>query len=338
MPLCRPRFVLAGILVIAACSPVLAQAPVESTGARALGMAGAFVGVADDGSAAYWNPAGLPALGIFEASLEYGAAESEGPGSGTVGDTAAWRQRVASFRLSTPVLAFSYERMRFGGVPHVAAEEPLALSGAALHAHSFGLTLVQSIGDAVVIGSTVRLVRAGALESPVDPGADASDAARRIAREDVDARTHFDADVGVMASLGRVRLGAVVRNLAAPVIETDDRDIWRFERHARIGASIGGEPSPGQRDWAVAVDADLTTATLPDGRRRSLAAGAERWWGGRRFALRGGGRVQTVDAARPAASAGLSLALRSGVFLDAHATRGDDRRDRGWGAALRLTF
>ena len=29
------------------------------TGARALGMGGAFVGVADDASATYWNPAGL---------------------------------------------------------------------------------------------------------------------------------------------------------------------------------------------------------------------------------------------------------------------------------------
>jgi len=31
-------------------------------GARALGMGGAFVAVADDGSAPYWNPAGMPAV------------------------------------------------------------------------------------------------------------------------------------------------------------------------------------------------------------------------------------------------------------------------------------
>lgn len=31
-------------------------------GARALGMGGAFVAVADDGTAAYWNPAGMPAV------------------------------------------------------------------------------------------------------------------------------------------------------------------------------------------------------------------------------------------------------------------------------------
>ncbi|MCK5738648.1 UPF0164 family protein, partial [bacterium] len=31
-------------------------------GARALGMGGAFVGIADDASALYWNPGGLPEI------------------------------------------------------------------------------------------------------------------------------------------------------------------------------------------------------------------------------------------------------------------------------------
>jgi hypothetical protein len=35
-------------------------------GARALGMGGAFAGLADDGTAAYWNPAGLATLGTHE--------------------------------------------------------------------------------------------------------------------------------------------------------------------------------------------------------------------------------------------------------------------------------
>ena len=38
-------------------------------GARALGMGGAFVAVADDGTAAYWNPAGLGSLGKREVSF-----------------------------------------------------------------------------------------------------------------------------------------------------------------------------------------------------------------------------------------------------------------------------
>ena len=42
-------------------------------GARAFGMGGAFVGLADDGTAAYWNPAGLIQLEKPEVSLMYSA-------------------------------------------------------------------------------------------------------------------------------------------------------------------------------------------------------------------------------------------------------------------------
>ena len=40
-------------------------------GARALGMGGAFVAVADDGTTAYWSPGGLPALTSKEISFMY---------------------------------------------------------------------------------------------------------------------------------------------------------------------------------------------------------------------------------------------------------------------------
>lgn len=40
-------------------------------GARALGMGSAFVGVADDSSALFWNPAGLSGLDGFEAALHH---------------------------------------------------------------------------------------------------------------------------------------------------------------------------------------------------------------------------------------------------------------------------
>lgn len=40
-------------------------------GARALGMGGAFVAVADDGTTAYWSPAGLPSLKSKEVNFMY---------------------------------------------------------------------------------------------------------------------------------------------------------------------------------------------------------------------------------------------------------------------------
>jgi hypothetical protein len=76
----------------------------------------------------------------------------------------------------------------------------------------------------------------------------------------------------------------------------------------------------------------------PDGQRRTLALGAERWWAGRRFAIRGGGQVQTVGDARPAASVGGSAAVWSGLLVEAQVTSGGDRVTRGWGVSARVAF
>ena len=49
---------LLAFLLVMAAAPVRAQ-QYESVGIRAQGMAGAFVAVADDATASWWNPAGL---------------------------------------------------------------------------------------------------------------------------------------------------------------------------------------------------------------------------------------------------------------------------------------
>jgi hypothetical protein len=66
----RPRLPLAlgiGALVVALATPAHATRYAGEflrigVGARALGMGSAFVGLADDGTAAYWNPAGIATL------------------------------------------------------------------------------------------------------------------------------------------------------------------------------------------------------------------------------------------------------------------------------------
>lgn len=338
----RCLFVIAGLLTGAPAAS--GQVPFETVGTRALGMGGAFVAVADDASATYWNPAGLPGLGFFDATFEIGR-ETDADGAGRAADTSGWRAESTRLAIATPVLAFSYERLRLAEArsPGSAASgsEPrpleLTLPGRVLHAQNFGVTLVQSLSDGVVVGSTLRLLRAGAAPAPVDAGADIGEALRRIAQMDASSSHHFDADVGVLASIGRFRLGLVVRNLTSPEIDFAG-DVLEIERQARAGVSFGGGPARGQRPWTIAVDGDLTTIALPDGRRRSLALGGERWWSERRLGLRAGGRLQTVGDVRPAVSGGLSVALRTGLLIEAHATRGEDARDRGWGVGARLTF
>lgn len=57
--------VLAFAFVLGLASAAAAQPPTNlGVGARALGMAGAFVAVADDGTAAYWNPAGITQIKV----------------------------------------------------------------------------------------------------------------------------------------------------------------------------------------------------------------------------------------------------------------------------------
>src|SRR6188508_3053686 len=44
----------------------------ETVGVRAQGLGGAFVAVADDATATWWNPAGLATGPFFDALIEYG--------------------------------------------------------------------------------------------------------------------------------------------------------------------------------------------------------------------------------------------------------------------------
>lgn len=72
---CLPSLCKIALGVALACAPAWAQVEITSSpnpvgsGARALGMGGAFVAIADDATAASWNPGGLVQLERPEASL-----------------------------------------------------------------------------------------------------------------------------------------------------------------------------------------------------------------------------------------------------------------------------
>src|SRR4029453_2579940 len=56
--------------------------PADIVGVRSQGMGGAFTAVADDATAAWWNPAGLAGGSYFSSVLEYGHLPN--PAEGTV--------------------------------------------------------------------------------------------------------------------------------------------------------------------------------------------------------------------------------------------------------------
>src|SRR5215471_13675354 len=141
--------ILAAGLVAAAGSSVLAQSA-PPVGVRAAGMGGAFTAVADDGTAPFWNPAGLSSGSFVGLTVDANVLDRQS--SGFVG-------------FATPPLGFCYYRTT-STVPGSTGRNGLVV-------HNAGVTLVQSLGDhGFAVGSTLRFVHGhGANAFDADAGA-----------------------------------------------------------------------------------------------------------------------------------------------------------------------
>jgi hypothetical protein len=308
----------------------------EIVGTRAQGMGGAFVAVADDATATWWNPAGLATGAYFSSVLEWGSTTEPGktPQSGP-----AWRGDTKAYAVMFPALGLSYYRLRISEIaPAASTGDPApdrqdqGTTGTDLRSWAtsqFGVTVGQSLGSHLVIASTLRLVRGGlALSSGASTG-DSLDAAADL---DVSMETEADLDLGAMASFGRTRLGLGIKHAREPKFgEGVNRLVLRRQVRAGVAFMARGLVT-------VAVDADLSTTATAFGEARHLAAGAEAWLLRRRVGLRGGVSANTVGEARTSASTGLSFAVRSRTYIDAALTAGSDRSREGWNVGLRVTF
>src|SRR5688572_6044570 len=325
----------AGFLIFAMCLGLLpASAAAQSfaaAGTRAQGMGGAFVGVADDGTAIYWNPAGLAAGSYFSLVVDGGMGEAAPDGSplGT---------QKSSFLigLSTPALGLGYYRLRAAVV--VPSVSLLPIDGASpnrnlslaapvrvdsLVTHHAGITLVQSITQGIAIGTTLKLVR-GIAASTAIAAATAREALESDGAEVLgNPSNRFDLDVGLMAAGGPLKVGVTLRNLREPGFETADGTTrLTLERQARAGLSYAVTSS-----WMAAADFDLLRSNDGFGERRDIAVGVE----GRlapRASVRSGVSFNTLDdpdledARGLAYSLGGSYAARASVFIDGHVTAG----------------
>ena len=258
-------------------SPARAQL-YEQIGIRAQGMAGAFVAVADDATATWWSPAGLATGAYFNGIIEHSRADDNGS---------------SGVAVAYPALGLSYYRVHLRS----------------LVLNQIGATVGHSLGEHLVVGSTVKLLRGD--------------------------QTRGDLDAGATATFGSARVAIVVRHLGAPEVGTD-RNPVELERQVRVGAmytlTLGGGATV-----TSAIDADVTKTTTSNGDARHVAAGIE-VWPRPRFGVRGGVSAHTTGDVRGAASVGASVAARSGFFVDGFVTRGDDTAKTGWGLALRATF
>jgi hypothetical protein len=289
-------------------------------------MGGAFVAVADDASAVYWNPAGLAGGAYFSFVLDGNTARS-------VPDNVAEGGNRNAFllALSMPALGLSYTRLQTTDVrPAVGIPENSHVES--LLTHQIGATLVQSIADRFAVGATVKMVR-GIAASAVVAGN-----SREDLLDDVDllghGSTRFDVDAGVMFAGSVGRVGVTVRNLAAPEFDTGTGEELQLERQARAGAAISLLPS-----WKLAGDVDLMVHRGVFGDVRELSLGTEGQFG-RRLTARGGFRFNTIgdNGHDPALSVGASYAVYGVVLIDAQVTGGSDNAFRGWGLAGRFLF
>src|SRR4026208_105485 len=100
------RPVLIATSLLATANPVSAQT-FDTVGTRAAGMGGAFVAVADDASAAYWNPGGFAAVTYFTMVLDRNMVKVD---RGTPDGAASGSGLLVA--LGMPALGLSYYRLR----------------------------------------------------------------------------------------------------------------------------------------------------------------------------------------------------------------------------------
>jgi hypothetical protein len=320
----------------------------ETVGTRALGMAGAFVAVADDATATFWNPAGLATGPAFDLSVGNQEIETLDPGKRGVGE--------GSFMMAvgTPPLGLAYYRIRT--VSAISLDAPdlddAQLQQSALTSlttHHFGATFVQSLASFLAVGTTLKIVR-GTVALGSGPGGSIARALDLATDLDGRAKTKIDLDAGLMAVFGAWRAGVVGRNLREPEFEASDQGDRPFtgtaklSRQFRAGVAYAPRSRPRGTNgpMTLAADVDLRAIETPFGDRRELAVGGERWWWAGRIGARAGIRLNTLrgqfTSQDPVVAVGMSISPRASSLVEAQITRGRNELEKGWGISARVTF
>jgi len=318
-------------LLFLLAAPALAGAQsFDTVGARALGMGGAHVAVAEDPTAIWWNPAGL-ATGrpLVGAAIEFARYDTRQPG--LFGTPPPGRRTSFFVGAGSLPLGLSYVRTRETYVGQGPADEAVVRD---LATHQLGATVLQSLTGTIVAGATLKYVRGEAKSGPFDTGLSLDEAADSLAPEGGSA---FDVDFGIMAVAGLLRLGVTFRNVMSPAFDAPDGTTLELPWQARAGVAF--VPSD---NLTFAADLDLRAIRAGADLRRNLALGVEQRLGGTagvpRFAVRAGARFDTVGEIRPLGTVGGSYAVRNGVWVDVWAAAGGNDADRGWGVAGRIVY
>src|SRR5688572_6780391 len=138
-----------------------AQTSFEVVGSRALGMGGAFVAVANDPSAAFWNPAGLASGQPAGATIEWvrfrfgdqDATPSAGP----------WRRSAKFDALGTWPIGVSYANF---DESRLVTDVEGTLQSQRFSTKHYGATVLQTLVEGLVIGTTLKYIRGTVASGP----------------------------------------------------------------------------------------------------------------------------------------------------------------------------
>ena len=299
-----------------------AQVSFDVLGARAMGMGGAFVAVADDATSFHWNPAGVSTKGVGMTvgwdRLHFGNPKLPA----FVGATQD-SNKLTSVATSPYGVSYGY----FQSATVVGLQPDGTPIVEALRVHHVGFTILQALARGLVVGTTVKY-----LHGQATTGDSSSLLAGDALDEGISRRgpSHgaFDLDFGVMGTMGPVRAGLTVKNLLQPKFAGVADFAIQLKRRVRLGIAV--LPTDG---LTLALDVDLDTADPLVGLRRMMALGGEIRLGSS-VALRSGVRWSRDGDRRLIAALGASIKVHRGLWLDGYSTysRSDDR---GFGVALR---
>ena len=278
-------------------------------GTRAEGMGGAFVAVADDATAAYWNPAGIATGATFDLQV------SAGPDSAPLFVGASLPVLGASFYRTRQLAGFTTVQTPADRQNEGSGEVPVRT----FTTTNFGVTVVQTVAPGLVIGTTLRSVSADI--------------------DSVDGGTSFDFDAGGIVSVWNLRFGLVARNVREAEFQIESA-VVRMPRQFRMGAALVPRslPSGVHGPYSIAADVDLTTTQGLTGKRRGAAVGGEYWLFKGFAGLRGGVRWSTLGDSHRAFSAGLTVKLPKSFHLDGQVTEATEAEEGQWNAGVRVTF
>ena len=270
-------------------------------------MAGAFVAVADDASATWWNPAGL-ATALNTVDLT-GEVSQGGRGGVAVGfpslGLSYYRLKISKIQPSGSTASVGSNRQDNGAVGSSVPSSDVGLS-------QFGLSVGQSVTRHLVVATTVKLVSAQGDTRP-------------------------DLDIGAMAAFGVMRLGVTVRDVRSPTLGSGDDSI-ELERRARAGAAVIVRGRGRLNGLAIAVDADLNAARAGGRDEQEIAGGVETWWFGRRIGVRGGGGTNTAAGGGSFGAFGVTVVPYPRINVDGAVTLGSDSARDRWSVGVRLAY